>query len=509
MNDVIGMDIGGTNTDAVLVNDLQQIVAKHKTATTTNPEEGIQLAIEQLLINSKREPSFIKGLLIGTTHATNAVLDCQNLFRVGVIRIAGYQPTSLNCCAFWPKELYQTVFVNCVTIDGGFTCDGKAITPFNKLQAKAAAKQLIDQGAEAIAIVGVFSPLFGGQENECAEAVYEVAGSEFPVSLSHQIGGVGFIERENAAILNCALKKSIRTCFEHLETVKQRCGLQVPLWITQNDGSMIDLKRAMDFPLLTISSGPTNSFIGASKLSGAKDAIIVDIGGTSTDIGMIKNGYPKRSMHNVNIGGVNLNFRMPDVLALAIGGGSYVSLQQGTVAVGPQSCGKQLMHEAQLFGGSSLTLTDAAFTAGLLQIAAARPISLSKNDADKVIAHVIGKIQYGIKRMQGGNESIPVIAVGGGAPFMSLQDVLFPENYDVANAYGSALAEISGVVDTVVSLEDREAVLQKLKDDALQTAVNKGANPKYVQIVDVAIFPYHYMPGQLARVVIKASGKKN
>jgi N-methylhydantoinase A/oxoprolinase/acetone carboxylase beta subunit len=508
MNYVIGMDVGGTNTDAVLVNASQQIVAKHKTFTTTNPAEGILQAMQQLLDSSQCDKSAVKGLFIGTTHATNAILDCQNLFRVGVIRLAGYRPSSLGCCAFWPKELYQAVFVDCITIDGGFTCDGKGISPFDKLQAKNAARQLIEKGAEAIAIVGVFSPLFCNQEQECAEAVYEVAGTDFPLSMSHQIGGIGFIERENAAILNCALKKSIRLCFDNLEKIRVQCGVDAPIWITQNDGSMIDIKQAIELPLLTISSGPTNSFIGASKLTEANDAIIVDIGGTSTDIGMIKNGYPKRSIHNVNIGGVNLNFRVPDVLALAIGGGSYVDIGDDKINVGPKSCGKQLLQEAQVFGGNHLTVTDVAVAAGMLKIPQAMSVSLKKADAEKVMSHIIEKIEYGIQRMRGGKKAMPVVVVGGGAPFMTTENAVFPKNYDVANAYGSALAEISGSVDTVVSLVDREATLQKLKEDALQEAVNKGADSKDVRIVDVAIFPYHYMPGHLAKVSIKASGKK-
>ncbi len=511
MSDVIGMDIGGTHTDAVLVNSTGEIIAKHKTWTTTPLEIGALKAIEQLLLHYPKDRREIEGLFIGTTHATNAILECQDLFRVGVIRLSGQRPQNLDCCYFWPENLYKTVFTSCITIDGGYRCDGKEINAFDRKQAEMAAKQLVEEGAEAIAIVGAFSPIFNAQEIACQEAVSQILGPDFPISLSHQIGGIGFIERENATVLNAALKKTMGIGFKHLEQIKIKCGLSCPLWITQNDGSILDIQEAINFPLLTLSSGPTNSFVGASKLSQVQDAIIVDIGGTSTDIGMIKNGYPRRSMHNVNIGGVVLNFRMPDVLALSIGGGSYVDLKGDAIIIGPKSSGKNLKQEAQVFGGDTLTLTDAAIAAGCLSIKDGKNVRIPEKEGKRVIALMQEKIEYGISKMKGNNINIPIVIVGGGAPFMSFlqpENVFFPKHFDVANAYGSALAEISFLLDTTVSLSNREATLTKLKEEAIEAAIKKGADPSRTNIVDVTIWPYHYMPGELARVVIKASGKR-
>ncbi|MFQ5729459.1 MAG: hydantoinase/oxoprolinase N-terminal domain-containing protein [Waddliaceae bacterium] len=505
----IGIDIGGTHTDAVLVDENLKIVASFKTETTSPLEEGVKTGITFLLESSGVDKTGVNGIYVGTTHATNAILKGTDLYRVGVIRLAGHYPTSLRPCFAWPKEVQSCVFSGCETIDGGSECDSRVITPFNPKQAREAIDRLLEKGTESLAIVGVFSPIAKEHECLCAEEVKEVAGTSFPVSLSHEIGGIGFIERENATILNAALKKPMEEGFRHLEDMKNQVGLNCPLFLTQNDGSLINLFQAITSPLLTVSSGPTNSFIGASKLAGVDDAIIVDIGGTSTDIGMVQNGYPRRSMHNAHIGGIPLNFRMPDVMAMAIGGGSQITKNKnGGYLVGPESCGRRLTKEAQIFGGDTLTLTDLASLTETMNIIGANKsaITASHSEAEHVLKLVTEKIQYAVQVMKGNNTDLPVVFVGGGAEIGSSCSTVIPEHYSVANAYGAALAEISATVDTVTSLVDREKTLKLLKTKALNLAISKGALEKTARIVDVQVIPYHYVPNQLARVVVVASG---
>jgi len=493
----IGIDIGGTHTDAVLVDSQNKIVAATKTETTPSLEQGVKTVIAELL--QQVDSSAITGIFVGTTHATNAILERRDLFRVGLIRIAGHRPESLRPCFEWTKEMRDTVLVGYETVDGGFECDGRSITPFCQKQAAEAAERLIAKGAESIAIVGVFSPISGDQEKECAEAIVNI-----PISLSHEIGGVGFIERENATILNAALKQPMEKGFRNLEKARDALGLSCPLYVTQNDGSLIDLQQAIAYPLLTVSAGPTNSFIGACQLAKVKDAIVIDIGGTSTDIGLIRNGYPQRSISNAQIGGVSLNFRMPDVLALALGGGSYIQEKK----IGPRSAGSRLMQEAKVFGGASLTMTDVAYKAGCLDLPQGNfdRIGISQSFTHEVMQKATEMIQSGICVMRGNRKDLPVIVVGGGAGIASYDgtEVVIPDFAAVANAYGAALAEVAATVETVVSLEDREKTLDRLKQQALQEALQKGA--KDPRVVDLKVVPYHYMPNQLARVIVTASG---
>src|SRR5690606_27026325 len=127
-------------------------------------------------------------------------------------------------------------------------------------------------------------------------------------------------------------------------------NISAPFFITQNDGTLMDADFVERYPVLTFASGPTNSMRGAAYLSNLKEALIADIGGTTTDIGMLRNGFPRESSLNVDIGGVRTNFRMPDVLACGLGGGSLVRLDGNQVRVGPQSVGYRLLEESRVFG---------------------------------------------------------------------------------------------------------------------------------------------------------------
>lgn len=513
---IIGMDIGGTNTDAVLIDDKEKILASIKTNTTEDIATGFSAALQGLLNETEIPAEAVRAVLLGTTHATNAILQNQGLYRVGVIRLAGHQPESLPPCFSWPSALRDSLLAGYLTLDGGYECHGSPITPLNRKQAKEAIEKLLGSGVESLAIVGAFSPLNGKQEREIAQLSAEVAGEQFPVSLSHQVGGIGFIERENTTLLNAALKKVMMQGFRQLEMACQKIGLTCSLFITQNNGSLISLQHAIDYPVLTISAGPTNSFIGASRMAGFHNAIVVDIGGTSTDVGLIKNGFPRRSLNASHIGGVRLNFSMPDVLSIALGGGSYIkweSENKNRPNIGPQSAGRLLTQEALCFGGNRLTLTDIAVAMGHLNISGtmARDLPVTPDQARNVLELALQRIQHEVALMEGDQKDLPILLCGGGAALLPDSHLgkryVIPSHANVANAYGAALAEVAGVIDTVVSLEQRESVLEKLQQEALQKAIRHGAHQAHVKIVDVQITPYHYVPNSMARVTIMASGK--
>ena len=107
--------------------------------------------------------------------------------------------------------------------------------------------------------------------------------------------------------------------------------------MTDVAGGLITLEYALEFPVLTIGCGPTNSIRGAAHLSGATDALVVDIGGTTTDIGVLVDGFPRQSAHAVEIGGIRTNFRMPDVLSVGLGGGTTIRETESGTTVGPDT----------------------------------------------------------------------------------------------------------------------------------------------------------------------------
>ncbi len=511
---IIGVDIGGTNTDAVLVDQNEKIIGVVKTSTTEDISIGFSLALKQLLEQSAIAPEQIQNLLLGTTHATNAILQKKDLFRVGVIRIAGQRPEALPVAFSWPKDLKDAVIGGEETINGGFECHGGTLTPLCKNEMIQAIERLIEKQVDSIAIVGVFSPLNGSQEKVVGTVVREIAGDTFPISLSHEIGGIGFIERENSTILNASLKRVMQQGFCSLQSASQSLGICCPLLITQNDGSLIAIERAVDYPVLTISAGPTNSFIGGARLANLENAIVVDIGGTSTDIGQLRRGFPIRSLNKSNIGGVSLNFPMPDVLSVALGGGSIIRFNSNKLLIGPTSVGKFLNTQALSFGGKELTLTDAALVMGHIEIEQSQPqkAALSPAQGEAIFDQVKGALNELILKIQGEYKDLPIVFVGGGCallPASFFQEAYqMPPFFNVANAYGAALAEISGTVDTVVSLHNREEVLDALYEKAKQEAIDRGANAETLRLVDQQIIPYSYVPNQMARVIVRFCGKR-
>ncbi|NGX59611.1 MAG: Acetophenone carboxylase gamma subunit [Chlamydiae bacterium] len=507
---IIGVDIGGTNTDAVLIDENENLICFAKTATTEDISYGFYTAVKKALEKSRVRPDTIKGIYVGTTHATNAILQKKNLNQVGVIRLAGQRPDVLPVAYAWPKDLRDAVLFGSETIGGGFECHGGELSPLSDVEIRDAVKKLLENGVNSIAVIGVFSPLNDKQEKRVAEIIQECAGPLFPISVSSQIGGIGFIERENSTIINASLKKVMQMGFVSLQNKCDQLKLSCPLMITQNDGSLISIERAIEYPVLTISAGPTNSFIGGSKLAGLEDAIVVDIGGTSSDAGIVRRGFPLRSLNKSNIGGISLNFPMPDVLSIALGGGSVISYLKNEPIIGPESIAKKLMKDAVSFGGDMITLTDIALFKGYIDIGGAKVPLVP--DADKIFDQVRTKLSDLVIKIRGEYTEFPVVLVGGGAALLAStlpgKHYQIPPSYQVANAYGAALAEVSGMVDTVLSLENREETLDKLYESAKKRALEQGADIKTLRLVDQQILPYSYVPNKMARVVVRFCGKK-
>jgi len=511
---IIGVDIGGTNTDAVLVDQKEKIIGSVKTTTTDDISVGFAIALQQLLEQTAVPREQIQSIFLGTTHATNAILQKKDLFRVGLIRIAGQRPEDLPVAFSWPQDLKEAVVGGAETISGGLECHGEALTPLCKDEIRGAIQRLLDKQVESIAIVGVFSPLNGQQEMIVSALVREIAGVEFPISLSHEIGGIGFLERENSTLLNASLKRVMKQGFCSLQAVCKSLNLLNPLLITQNDGSVIEVGRAIEYPVLTISAGPTNSFIGGARLAALDNAIVVDIGGTSTDVGLVRRGFPIRSVNKSNIGGVSLNFPMPDVLSVALGGGSIIRFHSDNPIIGPASVGKALCTQALSFGGNVLTLTDAALVMGHIEMESSclERACINSEHGKLIFNRVQEEIMQLIFKIQGEHKGLPIVFVGGGAGLLPPEFFrgakLMPSYFNVANAYGAALAEISGTVDTIVSLQDREKILESLYEKARQNAIAQGADASYLRLVDQQIIPYSYVPNQMARVIVRYSGKR-
>ena len=275
------------------------------------------------------------------------------------------------------------------------------------------------------------------------------------------------------------------------------------------------MEHARRYPILTVACGPTNSIRGASYLSNLKNAIVVDVGGTTTALGVIQNGFPRESSVAVTIGGVRTNFRMPDVISIGLGGGSIVRVRSdGSVTVGPDSVGYEITKKALVFGGDVMTATDIAVRCGLTDLGdAERTAGIPQEVADKALAVMRAMVEDSVDSMKVSNADADLILVGGGSVILpedipGASSVLKPEHFGCANAIGSAISKVSGTYEKLMNYDElpREQSLEKAKNEAIELAVEAGAVRDTVEIIEMEDVPLAYYPGNTNRVKIKAAG---
>lgn len=506
----IGIDVGGTNTDAVLM-DGRTIKGAVKTPTTPNVTDGIVTTLRKLVEQTNMNPVEIQAVMLGTTHFTNAIIERRHLSQTAAIRIALPATEALPPMTDWPEDLRDAIGNHYFMIHGGYEFDGREITPFNPQEVREVAKQIVDRGITSVAISCVFSPINDEQEKQAAEILREVIPNVH-ITLSSAIGRLGLLERENAAIVNACLGEVAKRTVAGFEAALKEMNITAPFYLSQNDGTLMASSYAQEYPVLTFASGPTNSMRGAAFLSGLKDALVIDVGGTTSDVGMLQNGFPRVASQAVNIGGVRTNFRMPDVYSFGLGGGSIVSTEP--IKVGPQSVGYELTTKGLVFGGDVLTTTDVVVAAGFQDIGDRDRVKhISKPLIDGMLGIIQEMVNISVERMKTSAVLIPVISVGGGSilivrPITGASEVITPENHTVANAIGAAIAQVGGEVDRIFSLAamSREEALNQSKEEAINKAVAAGADPATVEVVDVEEVPLAYLPGNALRIAVKVVG---
>jgi N-methylhydantoinase A/oxoprolinase/acetone carboxylase beta subunit len=530
----IGIDVGGTNTDAVLVEN-QEVVASVKATTTEDVTSGILQALAGLLAKVPGLSRGVDAVMIGTTHFTNAVVERKHLSRVAAVRIGAPASSSLPPFVDWPEDLAALVRGGVYSIEGGHEYDGRPIVPFDERAMRGAARQIRESGLRSVAVASVFSPLTPVCEEKAREILEEECGG-IDVALSRDIGRLGLLGRENATLLNAAIIELARKTTRAFVEALSRSGIEAPLYLTQNDGTVVRAEIAERFPVYSFASGPTNSMRGAAFLSGIEDALVVDVGGTTSDVGCLKSGFPREANSVVEIGGVRTLFRMPDLLSIGLGGGSLVepgalSPSAGRaervpereavgvgphrtdfVRVGPHSVGYRLTEKALVFGGDTLTATDVAVGLGLVDLGDRDKLkALDKRTLEAARSTISSMLEEAVDRMKTEASPEPLIAVGGGAFLVpesipGISEVLHVEHQEVANAVGAAIAQVSGEVDRVWSGIGREEAIREATELARQKAVEGGASAASLRVVEVEDLPLAYLPGDALRVRVRVVG---
>lgn len=262
---------------------------------------------------------------------------------------------------------------------------------------------LADSTPLQVVVSGVFSPLDNnGRQEEAVKRLIQRElgpgvkvvssrdGTTFPLfSLmlskisSSLVGHMGLLERENASILNASILGFAQRTIQGFQSAMRALDLSCPLFLTQNDGTLTSAGSAARLPIRTFASGPTNSMRGAAFLAGleernrthhTKSIIVIDVGGTTTDVGvLLPSGFPRQAAATIEVGGVRTNFAMADVQSIGLGGGSCVRQSEGAVTVGPDSVGHYLTRDAVLFGGKVLTATDVVVASGRADLGKGKP----------------------------------------------------------------------------------------------------------------------------------------
>ena len=453
------------------------------------------------------DPEDVASVTIGTTHFINAVVeqDRARLARVAIIRLCGPFSKGVPPCVDWPPKLRRLICGYYCRVRGGLEVDGSLIDDIDEDEIREQVRIIRDTGIKSVVVNGIFSPVdvVYRQEERTAAIIREVY-PEADVVTSKDVANLGFLERENAAVLNASILPFARRTIRSFQAAISRLKLRCPVFITQNDGTILLASAASKLPIRTFSSGPTNSMRGAAFLTqnGTQESMmVVDIGGTTTDVGLLlANGFPRQAAAFSEISGVRTNFSYPDVRSIGLGGGSIVrKSHDGTLTVGPDSVGYRLTEEALVFGGKTPTATDYTVLAGPKADIGDRSLvsGLSLEDNVEEFRSVVKKmLERAIDTMKTSADDLPVLLVGGGAiiapdELAGASKVVKPEWSGVANAIGAATARVSGVIDTIENTESKTTsrVMEETSKRAIEKAVENGAKRETVQVVEMDHLP--------------------
>lgn len=515
---IIGLDVGGTHADAVLLGD-EGLVKKTKVLTDPiNLFETVLTGLES--VTADVEPHRIDRIVLSTTLTTNAIVE-RKLPAVGMIVSSGpgidpfQHQTNPH---FYP-------------VDGSIDHRGREVAPLDKAQLRSVADALVKDGIRNVGVVGKFSARNPQHETEIFEQIQERFDRVF---MGHQVsGGLNFARRIATTYLNAAVYPIHHKFFDAVRRSLQEKGLAVPLTILKADGGTVSLPASMDFPGQTTLSGPAASVMGSVGFAPRnQDAVVLDIGGTTTDMAVIRSGIPLLHPVGIRLGGFRTLIRSLETRSIGIGGDSAVRIIEGQIVIGPERRGPALA-----FGGPMPTPTDALVALGLmadgdrqravdgidaLAAALGRPREETARavfdracrsilaEMHELVERINNRPVYTVHDLQAADRVNPktLLILGGPAPYFArhlekLCDyaVQAVPHWQVANAVGAALArttcEITLFADTQLGIamapeedfaqriDNRftvDAAVQKAYELLKQKALHLGAGSETLEM---------------------------
>ncbi len=320
MSLVLGIDTGGTYTDGVILDrSSKKILAKAKSLTTRDDlSRGITACINNMEFDDFQE---VKIVSLSTTLATNAIVEGRGC-EVGLIMIG-----------MEPQQELPVEEVRYVT--GGHNVKGKEKAPLDEDAVREAVESLKGK-VDAVAVSGYLSVRNPAHEIRVQEIIRETL--DIPVVCAHHLTrSLGIHERTVTAILNARLIPIIKELLDSVKKSLRDKNINAPIMIVKGDGSLMGEEQAQDKPIETLLSGPASSIIGATFLANSKDGLVLDMGGTTTDIAILKNGVPRIDPEGAKVGGWLTRVEAAAINTYGLGGDSYLQLDMdGSFKVGPQ-----------------------------------------------------------------------------------------------------------------------------------------------------------------------------
>ena len=448
----LGLDVRSAGADIVLMDADDRLLTKVAVPGRGGIAPLVRRAVASAVPSPSASPDRVTHVTLGASHAMSTVLARRAVCRVALVRIGWPLTGALPPLSTWPGELRRAVSAGACTVAGGVEYDGSMSAPLDET-AIARFLHSVAGDAEAVAIAGVFSPLDPGHELAAAAIAQRELGPGVPISLSHEIGSLGLLGRENATVLNAALTRAAREIGDELRAVLEHEGMDAAEpFLARNDGSAMALEHALRFPVFALGSQAAAGMHGAAYLSGVSDAVVISVGESSASVGVLANGYPRETDVLPAVEGIRMDFEAPAVAEISVGAG------------GP------------------------AFVAAL---------------------------QGAIDRMWGAHAAPPLVVVGEGGDLVpedvpGVSEVMRPAEGDVACAIGMTVAPVNGQADVIHA--DRGArradALRAARSLAVGRAVAAGADARRVDVVEVTEPPLSNLLGPAIGVRVRASGPR-
>ena len=541
----LGVDVGGTFTDILLIDEESGATYRAKTSSTPEDQSvGVLRGIERACQTAGITLSDIGEVFHGTTVATNAILEGKGA-RVGLVTTEGFRqvlqiarsfvPGGLAGWIIWPKPEPLAALEDTVEVRGRIAADGSVVTELDEDDVRAELRRLSQQGIEALSISLINAYANPDHERRVGEIAAEEL-ADISVSLSSSVlPELREYERTITTVANAAVQPHVARYVANLDSMLTSAGIHGKLCILRSDGGLVSAGVAAANPVTMLMSGPAGGVSGATwaaEQAGVEDFLTFDMGGTSTDVALVQDLKP-RIGRETTVGDLKVRATSVDVRTVGAGGGSVAHVPPLTQAlrVGPQSAGAVPGPASYAAGGTEPTVTDANVVLGYLptQLAGGE-ITLDRDAAyaavksiadatglDSVEAAAAGIIDIVNENMFGALRLVSVqqgfdprdfglVAFGGAGPLHAnalgkltgAWPVIIPPSPGVLNAYGDATTVMRDeAVRTLVrrfselSDDSLKEILTELADDAKATLTREDVPEDQQRVVFSADLRYH------------------